>query len=210
MPDKQDKTTSASAKETSASAKDTAASAKSTAEKAENDKRAEGQTATSETNTPDDAASRDKQAEEPAAKDTQRDRAEESSSAQPTDSVSTDDEAETHSQPEPPEGNAPGAEPPEQPVIGIVDNRVHLKPADRGTYVGPPVARNADVDIPDEFVSLPEETEELTGTPVDVFQVIASSGAVALRLDGEVYVFNREQSRALGNEASGALGNVVS
>ena len=145
-----------------------------------------------------------------AAKDTQRARAQNASAEKTRERQGTDSEAETHSELEAPEGNAPAPEQPEQPTIGLVDQRVHISPTDRGTYVGPPVARNGDVEIPDEYVELPEESEELTGKSVDVFQVIASNGALALRLDNDIVIFDREQSRAFRSAISGALANVVS
>ena len=84
-----------------------------------------------------------------------------------------------------------------------------MERADRGTYISPPVRRNDDSDVPDEFVDMPDESTEVEGEPVEVFQVISSSGALALRLDGQVFILNPQQAQAFQGHIKAGLMNVV-
>jgi hypothetical protein len=112
-----------------------------------------------------------------------------------------------------PEGNAPGPEPVDNPVVTAVNTRPRIEPRDRATYLGPVNARTADTDIPDDFVLFGSDEDDdpvdLGGDSVDVFQVVATNGALALRVDGGTYVFDAEMARALARDVRAAQGNVV-
>lgn len=115
-----------------------------------------------------------------------------------------------------PEGDAPPPEPVTQPAVSAVDLRPRLEPKDRATYLGPVNARDDQVEVPDDFHLFAgsdgdrdQETVELKGKAVEVFQVVASNGALALRVDGDTFIFNPEQTRALMRDVHGASTNVV-
>lgn len=115
-----------------------------------------------------------------------------------------------------PEDNAPGPEPVESPTVTAIDLRPRIEPKDRATFLGPVNARDGDVDVPDEYNlygssdgERDSESVELDGTPVEVFQVVATNGALALRVGGDTFTFDAEMARALARDVRAAQGNVV-
>lgn len=122
-----------------------------------------------------------------------------------------DTEAETHRlvNTQPPEENAPAPEQPEHPTITLHQSKLGLDPVDRMTFVGPVNVRNEDVDVPEEFQLAEDEEQEIEGDTVDVFQVLAAGGGMALRFDDKTIVLNPDQARAFSGQAGGALNNLV-
>jgi len=112
-----------------------------------------------------------------------------------------------------PEGNAPGPEPLTNPTIAVADTREFIPKADRGTYIGDVQARDNTVEVPDDFHLLADaelgESVEVDGEPVEFFQVVGSTGALALRLNGATHIFNPEQTKALAREVRAVSTNVV-
>ena len=111
-------------------------------------------------------------------------------------------------EPQAPEDNAPAPEAPTEVVIQIPEppDPEDSKPVDRATYVGAANVRDPDVKVPDDY-AVPEG--EFSGEPVEVFQVVSTNGALALRVGGDTILFNSEQARALSKDVSAALLNVT-
>jgi hypothetical protein len=112
-----------------------------------------------------------------------------------------------------PEGNAPAPEPVTNPTVAVADTREFIPKADRGTYIGDVQARDNTVEVPDDFHLLADaelgESVEVDGEPVEFFQVVGSTGALALRLNGATHIFNPEQTKALAREVRAISTNVV-
>lgn len=129
--------------------------------------------------------------------------------AKPAQEDSTVSETQTA---EPVEGEevelAPAPEPPK-----IED--MEFNPRDNAVFVGPANVANPDVEIPDDsydkLAAVPddEDVEPVTGTPVEFFQVLGSSGAVVLRFDGATVALDANQAIALTKDLKQALGAVT-
>jgi len=123
-----------------------------------------------------------------------------------TTSSKTKDAPEESTEPQAPEGNAPAPVPPEEVEINVPEPEAGEESVDRGTYVSVAHTRNPDVEVPDDYI---DASKMKKGKPVDVFQVISSNGAMAVRFDNNTALLDTEQARAFAGAVRGALGNVV-
>lgn len=111
----------------------------------------------------------------------------------------------------PPEGNAPGPEPPsgEDLSVDLVD---------RATVVGPVNMRDPDLDRPDDTYDIvanearaDDDVEEspVDASAVEYFQLASNNGVVVLRFDGNAVLLDTQQALALARDLRGALANVT-